>query len=609
MCDVRELDVPELSTPVRHEQLVDDLFSTSHLRAMAATEQKTMTESLGKQLPPGDPHGVSVSLPRWKDTVGYAKQEPDVLSRLENGYPRFFIHSLVDKLAARLLQWAMNTSTQWDTRPSELARDKNVVRPRLLAMAFPHAQMAWSCVDYLSSLGGVDKENRSSAPALTLAFQVNLTGRIKQISCGGCSSINDPFQSICVVAYPEELFKEAKAFWQHTGFGVSSRHAEYWCANASFLRQETGSEDEKPITLPSVSDSQYAANTIRQRIAGLYTSPWRPVQANDVFLYPCGMSAIASSASAICNLQPDSSERFQVAVFGFLYVDTFKVFTKVHKFDYKLYGHASASDMDQLERDLRGGMRIHALYTEFPGNPLLGSLDLHRLHALSQKYNFYLVVDDTVGTAINLDLTSFCDVLCTSLTKMFSGSCNVMGGSVTLSPRCHSRDALRSALMSQYLDTYFPGDVLVMEANSRDFAQRMSVANANAEALADRLRRHPSVAEVFYPKGSPTQYLYDRYKRTSVEAGYGFLLSVRFVVPAAAIAFYDALEVAKGPSLGTNFTLSCAYTWLAHAAELEWAAGFGVVEHLVRMSIGVESRQILEEKIDVALRAAKKGIF
>ncbi|KAG6115908.1 hypothetical protein E4U13_002260 [Claviceps humidiphila] len=572
---------------------------------MAATEQKTRTASLGQQLPRGDPHGVSVSLPRWKDTVGYAKHDPDVLSRLENGYPRFFIHSLVDKLAARLLQWAMKTSTQWDTRPSELSRDETGVRPGLFAMAFPHAHTAWLCVEYLSSLGGVDKEDRSSAPVMTLAFQVDFTGRIEQISCGGCSSMNDPFQSICVAVFPEELLKEAKAFWQHTGFGVSSRHAEYWSANASFLHQETGSEDEKPIMLPSVSDYQDAINTIRQRIASLYTSPSHLVQINDVFLYPCGMSAIASSASAICSLQPDSSQRFQVAVFGFLYVDTFKVFTKVHKFDYKLYGHASASDMDQLERDLRGGMRIHALYTEFPGNPLLGSLNLHHLYALSQEYNFYLVVDDTVGTAINLDLTSFCDVLCTSLTKMFSGSCNVMGGSVTLSPRCRSRDTLRSALMSQYLDTYFPGDVLVLEANSRDFAQRMSVANANAEALADRLRRHPSVAEVFYPKGSPTQYLYDRYKRASVEAGYGFLLSVRFVVPAAAIAFYDALEVAKGPSLGTNFTLSCAYTWLAHAAELEWAAGFGVVEHLVRMSIGVETRQDLEEKVDVALGAAK----
>lgn len=284
-----------------------------------------------------------------------------------------------------------------------------------------------------------------------------------------------------------------------------------------------------------------------------------------------------------------------------------KLLSKINKFECQLYGHGSPSDMDQLERHLHNGMRIHAVYTEFPGNPLLRCLDLHRLHALSRQFDFHLVVDDTVGTAINLDLAPFCDVLCTSLTKMFSGACNVMGGSVTISPTCRDKEALRAALTSQHLDTYFPQDVIVMEANSRDFAERMSIANRNAEALADRLRSHPSVDEVFYPRGSTSQPLYERYKRARPEAGYGFLLSVRFVKPAAAMAFYDALELAKGPSLGTNFTLCCAYTLLAHAAELAWAAGFGVVEHLVRVSVGVEGREYLEEKIDAALAAAGKA--
>jgi cystathionine gamma-synthase len=29
-------------------------------------------------------------------------------------------------------------------------------------------------------------------------------------------------------------------------------------------------------------------------------------------------------------------------------------------------------------------------------------------------------------------------------------------------------------------------------------------------------------------------------------------------------AFFDALDTHKGPSLGTNFTLACPYTLLAH---------------------------------------------
>jgi cystathionine gamma-synthase len=80
-------------------------------------------------------------------------------------------------------------------------------------------------------------------------------------------------------------------------------------------------------------------------------------------------------------------------------------------------------------------------------------------------------------------------------------------------------------------------------------------------------------------------------------------LSIKFVHPSSAIVFYDTLIVAKGPSLGTNFTLACAYDWLAHAKELEWAAEYGVVEHLVRISVGVEETGELERIVDVALAA------
>lgn len=37
-----------------------------------------------------------------------------------------------------------------------------------------------------------------------------------------------------------------------------------------------------------------------------------------------------------------------------------------------------------------------------------------------------------------------------------------------------------------------------------------------------------------------------------------------------AMAFFDEIATAKGPSLGTNFTLSSPYAILAHYGELEW---------------------------------------
>lgn len=237
---------------------------------------------------------------------------------------------------------------------------------------------------------------------------------------------------------------------------------------------------------------------------------------------------------------------------------------------------------------------------------MLQSPDLTRLHALSRRHNFALVVDDTIGTYASLSLLRACDVLCTSLTKMFSGQCNVMGGAVTLSPASPFYEGLRGVLAARSAEVegaWFWEDVLVMERNGRDFVERVRRASRNAEAVAGALRRSRVVKEVYYPLGAETQGVYDEYR---VEGGgYGYMLSVKFERLEQAVAFYDALDVAKGPSLGTNFTLCCAYTLLAHYKELEWAAEYGVVEDLVRISVGLEDREWLEERVRKALAAAE----
>lgn len=281
-----------------------------------------------------------------------------------------------------------------------------------------------------------------------------------------------------------------------------------------------------------------------------------------------------------------------------------KVISDVHNYDCIFYGHGSDSELDKLETALvAGAMSIDALFTEFPSNPLLNTPDLSRLHRLSREYHFLLVVDDTVATAANVALFPFCDVVCTSLTKMFSGACNVMGGSVTLNPCSPHFDVLHRSLSATFEDTYFPPDAVVMETNSRDFSERVALATQNASKVAAQLSAHPAVTQVFYPEQSVTRHLYDRFRKA--EGGYGYLISICFVSPAAAIAFHDGLDVAKGPSLGTNFTLCCPYTLLAHASELDWAASYSVVEHLVRISVGIEDAETLQQIVAKALAAAE----
>jgi len=270
-----------------------------------------------------------------------------------------------------------------------------------------------------------------------------------------------------------------------------------------------------------------------------------------------------------------------------------------------LYGHASLSELDTLEYRLRNGERIHALVLEVPQNPLLGSPDLLRIRQLSCRYDFIVICDDTIATAVNVDVLQFADIIVTSLSKMFSGACNVMGGSIIFNPRSARIADLRKVLENEFVDTYFPPDAAIMEFNSRDFVQRVTTATQNAEIIVDLLRQHECVQEVYYPKGSKTQHFYDVCKRPG--GGYSYLLSIVFKKPEKAVAFFDALNVEKGPSLGTNFTLSCPYTLFAHYWEREWAKEFGLEEFLVRISIGLEKIELLKGKVEVALDAALRA--
>ena len=83
--------------------------------------------------------------------------------------------------------------------------------------------------------------------------------------------------------------------------------------------------------------------------------------------------------------------------------------------------------------------------------------------------------------------------------------------------------------------------------------------------------------------------------------GRGCLFSFVLKNEESAAAFYDNVHLTKGPSLGTNFSLCCPYTLLAHYQELDWAAACGVPRHLLRVSAGLEPVEQLIRRFAAAL--------
>ena len=110
--------------------------------------------------------------------------------------------------------------------------------------------------------------------------------------------------------------------------------------------------------------------------------------------------------------------------------------------------------------------------------------------------------------------------------------------------------------------------------------------------LVQSLVSHDAVARVYHPSvGENGRTAYAPWRRAGQDGegeGYGSLFSVLLKDTENARQFYDRLDVAKGPGFGSNFTLACPYTMIAHFNELGWAEQFGVDRSLVRVWIGLE---------------------
>jgi cystathionine gamma-synthase len=427
---------------------------------------------------------------------------------------------------------------------------------------------------------------------------------------------------------------QGMAFWRLTGYGISSRLAEDMLPHINAVRESAGpSALSKGLGSLQSAQSQAATAMIQQRISTLLerapipTAGPRPpaVRPDDVFLYPTGMAAIYHCTQAL-RAWPGT----KTVVFGFPYeltLTTQQEFARACTF----YGFGTADELDQLEDFLhmlaQQGRTIQAVWCECASNPLLRTVDLDRIRRLADRYGFLVVVDDTIGSFANVDLLGVADVIITSLTKSFSGYADVMGGSLVVNPRLPHHDRLHALFSASHVSTLYGADAIKLEQNSRGFLERAAAMNQNAARLVaallpfaedqdtntQRTRASTTYAlrHVYYPSVCWSAAHYAARMRPATPdftPGHGGLFTLEFRTVAAAQAFFDALLVCKGPSLGANVTLAQPYVQTVFAREKAWAARYGLSETIVRISVGVEDGQVLEALFREAMYAAERAV-
>ena len=466
---------------------------------------------LGHPLPDAT-HAVSMALPRWQDVIAYEEQDPSCRQALQTIYPRFGLHPLLQTLTARM---AVDGLTAWPFATEAAARAAHAHCQRKAPQA--HTE--------LTNFG----------PLVALHTDAGAT-------------------------------PHAKAFWQHTGLGASSRQA------AVALGLEAA---------PSAGEADAARTAVCQRLAAIHG-----IEAQRISLHPAGMAGLHAALTAIQHLRPQRP----TLQLGFPYVDVLKQPQVVFHGGELLQTSDQAQIAAALDR-----LDPAAVIVELPSNPLLRCVDLPMVSEIAHSRRIPLIADDTIGNGINLNALPYVDLIFTSLTKSFAGRGDVMGGSLLVSP--HSR---WSPDLQAVISTPAPlgdGDAMALEQASRDVSQRVPLLDRHCLQLAQHLEQHPAVRQVLHPKDCANFTTLMR-----PNAGHGCLLSFVLNDATRAQQVFDALRVSKGPSLGTHFTLACPYTQLAHYDELDWAGQCGVPAHLLRVSVGLEDPDELWQRFEQALK-------
>ena len=378
------------------------------------------------------------------------------------------------------------------------------------------------------------------------------------------------FLGLTCLITDKEASQPAKSFWQHTGLGASSRQAAI----------ALGREIE-----PSPEEGTKSRQIVCNRLKDLYGC-----RNASLTLHPSGMAALTTALNLISILNPN---RPTIQI-GFPYVDVLKLPQVIFTGGILL----QKTDLRFLEDQFKK-YKPSAVIVELPSNPMLECVNLIDIANLAHRNNIIVIVDDTIGSAININSTPYADIIFSSLTKSFAGSGDIMAGSLLISPYSRWEKELSKLIPKVLLTILSDSDSIALEKASKDYKYRIPKLNTACVTLKRHLESHKAIKRVLHP-----ELCKNFQSLLKEEGGYGCLLSFELKGGMEqAKKVYNSLKVCKGPSFGTSFTLVSPYVLLAHYQELKWAEKCGVPPHLLRVSVGLEEPEDLWSRFQKALDA------
>ena len=310
----------------------------------------------------------------------------------------------------------------------------------------------------------------------------------------------------------------------------------------------------------------------------------------------CFGSGLAAIDAVIKMLNPGD----EVISTNDLYGGSYRIFTTIFE-KYGINFHfVNMMDVNNIQEKINSKTKL--IWIETPTNPMMNIIDVRKVCKIAKESKIVVAVDNTFATPyLQRPLELGADIVMHSVTKYLGGHSDVVMGALITSNESIAKEIYR--IQNSSGAVCGPMDSFLVLRGIKTLHLRMQRHCENGEKIARFLVNHPLIDKVYWP-GLESHTNHEVAKNQM--NGFGGMISFTLVG--------DDLDMAKkvvsntelftlAESLGGVESLIGHPSTMTHASiPKEERVKSGVVDSLIRLSVGVEDSTDLISDLENALK-------
>ncbi len=283
-----------------------------------------------------------------------------------------------------------------------------------------------------------------------------------------------------------------------------------------------------------------------------------------------------------------------------LYGGSYRIFTKIFEnfgVKFRFIGMENATNIDSFITK-----NTKLIWVETPTNPMMNIIDIEAVSKIAKKHNVLLAVDNTFATPyLQQPLNLGADIVMHSATKYLGGHSDVVMGALIVNDK-KLADKLYF-IQNSCGAVCGPMDSFLVLRGIKTLHVRMQRHCENGKVVAEFLDNHPKIEKVYWPgfKSHPNHKIAKKQMND-----FGGMVS--FVTKGNNIK--DAFKIVENLKIFTLAeSLGGVESLCGHPASMTHASipkkereKTGVVDGLIRLSVGIEDKEDLINDLEQALQ-------